>query len=493
MIDDEELIRGSLARFAERASTDRLAESGAELRRAAGRQGRQARPARLVLRRAVLAGLTVLLLAGLLTLGLVNGSSPPPFVPRTSSVLAPLADVAATPPGWSPVDFESVQISVPSGWLVEDPGYACGGSEGMVFISEAPHLPSGESSCVLTPDLVSLRPAGSSPVPGGHPGVVNGIRVERGQSRAGSTTTYLERGLGVDVAASGPLAQEVLGTLTHSPLSVVLGSVVSGTPSGWHNVAFGGLRFAVPDGWAVTRDSSWGGCPGGITPDVLRLSTAQTVSDPGCGAAPLPTAGGGAPVAGMVVGAGPQVSAGDVQSEQCVHRNGLRICIEPPPAVGDGQQPGRQLDLLTATVFLPGRSRPDQVEIGLVGSGLTPLRIFDSLEPVGGFATGVVTGRIDPCEGTGNRGGPSAAGTVTALSGTLSYQQTGPGTYRDVFPSAVAARETVGTGQAFRLVLPAGDYVLVATYSGGGNARSVLSVRVVAGAVLQHDMPNLCK
>ena len=38
-----------------------------------------------------------------------------------------LADTALTPEGWSPLGLGTIQISVPSGWFVEDPGTICGG------------------------------------------------------------------------------------------------------------------------------------------------------------------------------------------------------------------------------------------------------------------------------------------------------------------------------------------------------------------------------
>ncbi len=154
-----------------------------------------------------------------------------------------------------------------------------------------------------------------------------------------------------------------------------------GTPSGWRTVSFGGLRFAVPGTWRIERDSWWGGCPGDIEPYYLRLSTARTLSLPSC-PAPAPTAAHVGAVPGVVLGAGPQVSGTGSPTGSCLSRVGLRICLEPPP-FGGGFEAGRQLDLLTALVYLPGRTVPDQVEIGLFGSGLVPLQIFDSLRPSG--------------------------------------------------------------------------------------------------------------
>jgi hypothetical protein len=251
----------------------------------------------------------------------------------------------------------------------------------MLFVGEMPHLESN-MGCRSPTNTVSVKTAATSPVPHARAEVENGVHVEIGWRRVGTTVTHLERGLGMDVTASGPVARNVLRTITHSPLSVVLGSAVNGTPVRWRTVDFGGLQFAVPGSWQVTRDSMWGGCPFDIEANVLRLSTAQSLSAPRC-FAPSSNAGYEAAVAGMVVGAGPQVTGTDVTSDRCVQRDDLRICIEPAPLTG-GLTAGRQLGLLTAEVFLAGQNRPDQVEIGLAGSGLTPLRIFDSLRPSSG-------------------------------------------------------------------------------------------------------------
>jgi hypothetical protein len=249
----------------------------------------------------------------------------------------------------------------------------------MVFIGAIRPLPT-HMGCSAPANVVSSRAATKSAIPHGRSVIVNGIRVELGWTRSGSTITYVERGLGMEVTAHGPLARRVLETFTRSPLSVVLGSSVR-PPAGWRTIDFGGLQFAVPASWHITRDSWWGGCPLYVSADVLRLSTAQTLSNPIC---PTPRTGAGseAAVPTMVVGAGPQVSTATVPGERCVSLDRLRICIEPQP-LNSGFITGRQLSLLTALVYVPGQSHPDQVEIGLAGSGLTPARIFDSLRPSG--------------------------------------------------------------------------------------------------------------
>lgn len=298
---------------------------------------------------------------------------------RPSRKLAPLADVSATPGGWSPVAYRGGQISVPSQWFIENPGSVCGQHDpGRVFIAESAQLPT-EMSCGFADNVVTIRAAATTAIPHGHAETVNGVAVERGWSVHGNQTSYVERGLGLDISASGPLARDVLRTITHSPLSVVLDSSGLSAPTSWRRVRFGGLRFAVPPRWRTDRVSWWGGCPFNLPRGVLMLSTAQTLSTPRC-PAPLPTARYTAGVPGMVVGAGPQIGDAHLRGETCRISNDLQICVDPPPLQG-GHPTGRGLHILTASVHLPSQHRRDQIEIGLYGSGLTPARILESIKP----------------------------------------------------------------------------------------------------------------
>jgi len=104
---------------------------------------------------------------------------------------------------------------------------------------------------------------------------------------------------------------------------------------------------------------------------------------------------------------------------------------------------------------------------------------------------GTVTGYIDACTGLG-LALPYAAGTVTALPGQVTWVPAGAGTSRPRFPAVVAARQHVGQDQRFSFQLAPGDYVLVGHYD-AGNTTTYVDVAVVAGQVLQRDLPNLCK
>lgn len=308
----------------------------------------------------------------------VNVGTSPTTPPAAAQHVAPLPDTALTPPGWSPVAVGTVQVSVPSTWSVEDPSYCGGGSiQGMVFV--APHPDFGTSpQCSLAPNVISILPASSAPVPNGTSGELNSIAVTSGWSQSGSTKTEIIRALGYDLTASGPLGEQVIRTLTHSPLSVVLNSEVTTIPAGWQSITFGGMRFSVPSSWSTSRFSSWGGCPGNLGANRLILSTAETISAPGC-SPPSPLAEYEAGVPAVVVGSGPKIGAVPAGAN-CLERNRLRICIDPPPSPGTNQ-PGHELSVLTAQVSVPGQANLDQIEIGLSGDGTTALNIFDSLQP----------------------------------------------------------------------------------------------------------------
>jgi hypothetical protein len=295
--------------------------------------------------------------------------------------LAALPDASVTPPGWSPVSLGTIQISVPSDWFIEDPGYTCGGTaEGMVFINQSPMPPPNGAGCPLTANVIELSTATSASLPNSYRSVINSIPVhERDTQSQSDSSAVTVLALGTEVDARGSLAAQVIRTLTHSPLSVVLHSSLPSTPKGWRHVAFGGIRFVVPGQWTVQRDDIWGGCPGNITAGMLTLSTARKFFSPSCPAPPL-TAGYLSASQGTVLGSGPLVGT-TPRDASCLTRNSLRICIDPPPSPVGGFVPGHQLNLLTAQIHVPGKVSTDQIEIGLVGTGLTALRIFDSMRP----------------------------------------------------------------------------------------------------------------
>lgn len=303
--------------------------------------------------------------------------------------LAPLTDPAATPKGWSPVELGAIEVSVPSGWRLEYPGLSCTNPQGQVFLQQHPTTPAG-AKCTAD-DLVTIGSAPHQPLTHPHHLVVNGIPTARGQLRTAAGAVLEERALGMQIDAQGPLASRVLGTLTHSPLSVLLHSTVASAPPEWQKLTFGGLRFAVPRSWTLTHEPGWPGCPSNIQPHVVLLQRADSAAAGSCGGTFPSTAGDYAPGPGLVVAAGSAVTAAP-PGATCLHRNTLRICVDPPPT-GGGQAPGHEPGLLTAQVTVPGQSHPNQVEIGLHGTGLQVLEIFDSIaaSPMSGSPSGSST------------------------------------------------------------------------------------------------------
>jgi hypothetical protein len=290
----------------------------------------------------------------------------------------PLTRTSLTPSGWAPVSYLDAQLSVPSSWLVQSSsGTSCSDSvQGLVYegvpVDRAALTRMG---CTVPPNIVSILPLSAGLAhsqPTGSHSMLNGFPIERVSGAAG-TLTYLIPGFDVEVSASGPLAEQVLHTLTRSPLSVVLApgpSLAAG--AGWTSQNFGGITFEVPAGWKTQQTSSWGGCPYGISASTVTLSTATVMSEPSCPAPPQ-TAGFQQGRPGLVVGAGKYAAAAASGAHlQCVSLHGMRACV-----MADGLGSA----LLKLAVYPRGQSQPVLVEIGLAGSGAVARAIYDSISP----------------------------------------------------------------------------------------------------------------
>lgn len=332
-------------------------------------------------RRAAFAGMCSVLIFAVSGFAVSRGSAGTTVTvvpPAGSSSVAPLADTKLTPPGWSPVALGNVQISVPSGWLIEGPSFVCGfGEQGMVFINHAPALPT-HMGCSLAPNVIEMGDATTVPLSDPQRSELNSIPVTEGAIHSGSTVTDVVRALGMEVDARGPLASSVIATLTHSPLSVVLASNVETVPAGWRTVNFGGLSFSTPADWQIRQTNLWAGCPDNNEANILVLSMAQEAPTASC-PAPVDTAGSLAGSPGMVVGSGPVIGDSTPADVTCMSRNSLRICVERQTPMAGVVEVGLKLNLFTAQIAVPGQSALDQIEIGLTGTGITPLEIFDSL------------------------------------------------------------------------------------------------------------------
>jgi hypothetical protein len=292
--------------------------------------------------------------------------------------VAPLASPGLSPHGWDPVQFGAIEVSVPSSWLVEDSGdIGCGGDgAGEVFLPRLFKLPA-RMDCRTVANTVVLEASSDRPLRHSRRATINGITVTTGVSGSGADRSVVERGLGVQVVARGPLGTRVLRTLTHSPLSVVLGSTVTSVPSGWHQVSYGGLRVQVPASWKLIHEPA--SCPSNLQPDYLVLQTANDMGSPSCMTIGS-TAGTDAARPGLVMTSGRLVTNAP-KGSVCHQRSAVRICVDPSLYSTEGHESGYDLGILTAQISLPGQAHPDQIELGLNGTGLQALQIFDSIEP----------------------------------------------------------------------------------------------------------------
>jgi hypothetical protein len=297
----------------------------------------------------------------------ISSDQQPPF---------PLTDTAATPRGWAPVAYGDAQISVPASWYLEGLGTSvCGGGvKGMVFVGT---VQSGSyfrrMGCGLTTNVASIGAIPPARAVSSPASTVNGIGVVPVPGPRGYLV-FLVPTLHVRVMARGPLANRILGTLTRSPLSVVLASGRPfPVPPGWRWHAFGALRFAAPMGWSVERDKWWGGCPFGMAAETVRLSTATEFSDPSC-PTQLPQVGSLQAQPGIVVGAGRFAvqNARQGQKVSCAHQHGMRICM---------LRPGESSAVLTLLVYSGRGGKSALVEIGLGDNGSTARTIFESIRP----------------------------------------------------------------------------------------------------------------
>ena len=282
-------------------------------------------------------------------------------------------DLDATPKGWVPIDFGDAQVSVPSSWAISLD--TCQQERGTVYLGIQNNLRYG-CPPVQSDDAVGLIPV-PRPTPKigtEHPTVVNGIDVFR-LNGSRLETFWLVPSLGVELILRGTLSTRVLGTLTHSPRSLVLArGTHASVPSSWHRVTFGGVSIAVPGEWPEVQSSSWGSCISVnlslFAPIRVVLNAGTTPSGIACPAFPAIGVTAGEPTDGLVIDPGP---LGPLQAETdsgvCLQINGLTACPTSKDLYG----------VLVLAVHLSGASRPVAVEIGLGGNGVIVRTILYSI------------------------------------------------------------------------------------------------------------------
>ena len=302
--------------------------------------------------------------------------SPPPAPSRVEpGPRVPLADTALTPAGWVPVAYGNVQISVPAHWRVES-RLVCGraGHGSVVLGTTATSLVVSNPRCKQAANMVAIQvlPKGQGRTRR-RTGQINGIGLLGVRPLVRGSATYLAPAMHVLITVRGPLANQVLGTLTRSPLSVVLAAGRRfPVPHSWRWHHFGGISFATPLAWSVRRSRLWFSCWNAVYPalsvELVRGTRRVLMS---C-APPQDTARFLRPGDGVAVGFGRYVGLYDATREiGCRRLHGLRACLYWP-------SPGRPLEL---AVFVPGRVKPTVVDVGLKGSGAEARTIVESIRP----------------------------------------------------------------------------------------------------------------
>ena len=317
--------------------------------------------------------------------GAVAARRPAPAPARAAAGLSGTGQVAGlqaggsgAPAGWAPVPYERARLSVPGTWLVESPQelWCYPAQSGMIFAGIRPGFPKGYG-CALTASLAWIVPAGQIPKGIRHDkptAVIHGIPVYRLPALKG-TVLYLVPELGVRVAARGPLAGQVLATLTRSPLSVVLRrGPAAPVPASWAWRQFGGVRFAVPRSWSPQSEDQWATCGTGLETGTLLLvdATKPPLALPCPFRIPSAAAYQAQPGLTVVTGKYAAQSVGQKYAS-CQPRSSVRICLSTITGQGG----------FLSSVLIFAVSRPHHATtffvLGLSGSGVSARAVFGSI------------------------------------------------------------------------------------------------------------------
>jgi hypothetical protein len=311
------------------------------------------------------------------SLAATRSRSPGPIRSKASVLYAKPPRVPST--RWTPVPFQRAQLSVPRDWFVESKDFfSCyGKSAGMIFAGIKPHIPKS-GDCDRTTNFAWIVPAGHIPPGISHrkpTAVINGLPVYRVPSPNGSVV-YLVPRLGVRVGAHGRLAKRVLATLNRSALAAVLAKGPdSPVPAHWVGREFGGVKFATPRGFQVSRAIQWATCGTGVDPHSLDLINAKKPPAALPCPYPLATAGGIEAVHGLTVVTGKFAAKSVAESyRRCELRSGTRICLSTGTGAG-----GLLGSVLIFSVSKPGHHPRTFLLLGLPATGAQARAIFDSI------------------------------------------------------------------------------------------------------------------
>jgi hypothetical protein len=377
-------------------------------------EGRRQTNPRLVI---AFSAAVLILITAVVVVGVATRSSNSNIIPTglgqgVSGHLSPLPNASLTPAGWAPLEFGNVQVSVPGTWS-ELVGGACAGHSTLMAIQIR------DPGCRAA--YVTVQSASKKTIPHAQSLIVNGIPVVEGHSGSGGDTIYMERALGVDIRAKGSVAQQALGTITYSPLSLLLDSDVHGIPTEWRAVDYHGVAFDIPGSWSIAGTGPVASCA--LYEDTVVLDSVHASASGACtGTDPFGQKNSISRMAGLSavsVASTPMIpglSQLIIKFSQCVSRNGLKVCIASPAqqqfatAVGVGSQ------AVSAFVYLPGHPTPVTVEIGLPEPGLTALEILDSFKPADTSASTQPSKTLSPSTSTNRQSPPTTrASTSTTI------------------------------------------------------------------------------
>ena len=289
-----------------------------------------------------------------------------------------VVDLSAVATAWVPVAYGDAQVSVPTSFSVVYPGETqlCAplSPPGVLFVAPTPATETG-SGCPTQAHSTLVRIVPVRHVPSKYasekPIILNGVTVYLGPTdQLLSSYTYYAPSLGVEVTADGPLAHQVIETLSRSPRAIALApGIAPSVPSSWHSASFAGLRLSFPAGWPVERTETWNLC-GPVQIAIVQGVTLDTDKEFLALPCPAPVAFPVRPSNGVHVDSGAQGPTGSYSpGGVCLHIGGLIAC--------PSSTPGYSVLLLSVTV--PGREQPVLVSIGLASNGMVARTILYSL------------------------------------------------------------------------------------------------------------------
>jgi hypothetical protein len=210
--------------------------------------------------------------------------------------------------------------------------------------------------------------------------VVNGIALKTGSTLAYGRQALVEQGLGVEITVYGPLAHKVAATFSRSPLAVLRSGRDVAVPLTWKTVTFASLSFSVPPHWHLYYTCTQSAeTPCSTSAREVGVIARPTV--PQVGTQPFDST-----LRAPYIEVFPNTARGPYYFPPndthgytwCELRVGIQLCFDFPLT---------KLNVATwtntrttARVISVGGEKCTVV-FGLTHSGLTDLRIYDSLRP----------------------------------------------------------------------------------------------------------------